>query len=91
MPASPVARRLRVAGIFAIVLVAGAPLALDQWRAHRFEQERQAFIAAKDREIACLEALKADVTPGMDVTAELDRCRALATDPETGIYRESFP
>lgn len=73
------------AGVAAILAVALAPEALEAWR----ERERRAeadeqlsVIEAKEREIACLEGIKARLAPGIDVKAEIARCREESRPPE---------
>lgn len=81
-------------GVAAIVAAALAPHALDAWRSYRLErlqEERLRFIALKDREIACLEILASGLRPGVDVEAEVERCKRLAVDPETGDYARLPP
>lgn len=84
--------RLLAGGISAILLVAVAPHAVDAWRERerdrRLEQElieHQRFIEAKDREIACFERLKAGgIRDGMNVKAEIERCRRTAAQHQGG-------
>lgn len=81
---------LLAAGVIAILAVALLPYARDAWQSYRLErmeEERQRFIALKEREIACLERLaERGLRPGVGVEAEIDRCKRLAIDPETGDY-----
>jgi hypothetical protein len=80
--------KLLAAGIAAIFAVALAPPALQAWQERRAEAERMDFIAAKEREIACLERLASGgLEKGADVQAEIARCRleaAGATDEPSG-------
>lgn len=81
-------KKLLAAGLVGIALVAFAPHAHRLWE-ERAERERDArlrlFIELKDREIACLERLVAGgAANGVDVEAEIERCRRLAVDPATG-------
>lgn len=73
-------------GLFGILAVALAPYARDAWaeRRMRAEQERQErVIAAKEKEIECLERLAASGLPReMDVEAEIERCRSFGANPE---------
>lgn len=81
-------KKLLAVGFGGIALVALAPHARELWnqRAERDrEAQRQLFIDLKNREIACLERLASGgLKNGADVNAEIERCRALARDPETG-------
>jgi hypothetical protein len=82
--------RLLPVAVGAILIVGLAPLGWDGWERHRLrgeEEERQRFIALKEREIACLDALGRNLREGMDVKAEIARCKRLAVDPETGEYQ----
>lgn len=81
--------KLLAVGILGIAAVAGAPYARDAWREHQRDREREQvdrYIELKGRQIACLEQLRASGLPkGMDVMAEIERCRRLAIDPDTGV------
>lgn len=68
--------KLLAAGIAAIFAVALTPPALRAWQQRRADAERMDFIAAKEREIACLERLAAGgLKNGADVQVEIARCR----------------
>ncbi|MDP8994685.1 MAG: hypothetical protein M3N07_06870 [Pseudomonadota bacterium] len=77
--------RLLVGGVAAILVTALAPHALDAWRAHRLRQqidEQEQLIAQKQREIACLERLRATgLPPGASIEKEIERCRRAAAEP----------
>jgi len=78
---------LLAAGVAGILVVSLAPYARQQWDARqlRAEQEqRRLYIEAKEREIACLERLLGGVPQRKSLEAEIDRCRRLSLDPETG-------
>lgn len=81
-------KKLLAAGIAAIFAVALAPPALEAWQEGREQAERLDFIAAKEREIACLERLAAGgLAKGADVEAAIARCRREAaggTDEPSG-------
>jgi len=82
--------KLLPVGIGAILIVGLAPLGWDAWERHRLrgeEEQRQRFIALKEREIACLDELGRNLREGTDVKAEIARCKRLAVDPETGEYQ----
>ncbi len=69
-------RKLLVGGVIAILAVAGVPVAYEAWNQQRRVQSYEDYIGAKKREIACLDALLAKGVPeGMDVTAEVERCK----------------
>ena len=74
-------RKLLVDGVIAIMTVAAVPAAYDAWLEQRRAQSNEDFIAAKDREIACLDALlKKGVPKEMDAAAEIERCRRSAIE-----------
>jgi hypothetical protein len=79
---------LLAAAILGILAVALAPYARRAWAEHELragQAQRDRYIALKEKEIGCLERLAATGLPkGTDVEAELERCRALSIDPETG-------
>lgn len=81
-------RGLLVAGIAAVVAAALFPHAREAWEQRRLREaaaQRQLYVELKEREIACLERLRATGLPKhLDVTAEIARCRQLAIDPATG-------
>lgn len=82
----PLLLALAVAGILAVAL---APYVRQAMRAReiRAEQARyERYIEAKRKEVECLERLAASGLPkGMDVQAELDRCRALSFEAAAGM------
>lgn len=83
--------RLLVGAIVAIVAVAALPYGRQAWREYRFEQRRDAYLERKDKEIACLNGLRAGgLDLKADVTAQIDQCKQKATDPDTGRYDERF-
>ena len=79
---------LLAAGIAAICGVAAIPhvqRAIEERRIAREGAQRALWIELKEKELACLDRLRASGLPeGMDVAAEIERCRALAIDPATG-------
>jgi hypothetical protein len=81
-------KALLAAGVAAILGVAAIPHAQRAMEARRIAREgaqRALWIELKEKELACLERLRASGFPqGMDVGAEIERCRALAVDPATG-------
>lgn len=82
--------RLLVGGVVAILAVALVPPALESLRPDRREgsaaevsEEIERFIRVKDREMACYERLKTTGLPeGIDVQAEIARCRREAAEAE---------
>ena len=82
--------RLLVGSVAAILVAALAPLAIGSWQKNR--RERQAedvsrvaerIVREKGREIACLERLRTGgLREGMDVEAEIARCRREAASAE---------
>ncbi len=76
-------------GVTGSLAVALAPHARRAVQEREIRAERKAYddyIAAKERELDCLERLTASGLPkGMDVQAELDRCRAIALDAEAAL------
>ena len=81
-------RKLLAAGIAGILAAASAPYLHDAWldyRLRRAEARTALAIRLKEREIACLERLRASGLPeGMDVAAEIEACRRLSADPQAG-------
>jgi hypothetical protein len=81
-------KTLLAAGIAAILGVAAVPhvqRAVEERRIAREGAQRALWIELKEKELACLERLRAGGFPeGMNVGAEIARCRALAVDPATG-------
>ena len=76
---------MAVAAILAAGAVPFARQALEDRRIAREGEQRARWIELKEKELDCLERLRASGLPkGMDVGRELDRCRALAIDPATG-------
>jgi hypothetical protein len=82
--------RLLVGGVAAILIAALAPLAIGSWKENRREQlieevrrVEERIVREKEREIACLERLRTSgLRQGMDVQAEIARCRREAAGPE---------
>lgn len=76
-------------GVTGSVAVALAPHARRAIQARDLRAEQKAYadyIAAKEREIECLERLAASGLPkSMDVQAELERCRAITGDAEAAL------
>ncbi len=84
-------RRLLIVAVVLVVAKDAVPYGLNAWEDYRFEQRRQRFMALKEREIVCLDRLiKSNIPKGVDVQPQIDRCKALAIDPETGTYA-TFP
>jgi hypothetical protein len=81
-------KSLLAAAVAAVLGVAAIPhvqRAMEERRIAREGAQRALWIELKEKELACLERLQASGLPeGMDVSAEIDRCRALAINPETG-------
>jgi hypothetical protein len=78
---------LLLAALLGILAVAFAPHARRAWQERRMraEQARQErYVEMKEKEIGCLERLAASGLPkGIDIEAEIERCRALSIDPQT--------
>ena len=81
-------KTLLAAGVAAVLGVAAIPhaqRATEERRIAREGAQRALWIELKEKELACLDRLRASGFPeGMDVGAEIGRCRALAIDPATG-------
>jgi hypothetical protein len=79
---------LLLAAILGIFAVAFAPYARRAWEERRMRAEQagqERYVELKEKEIGCLERLAASGLPGeMDIEAEIERCRALSIDPQTG-------
>lgn len=77
---------LGVAGILAVALAPHVRQAMKA-RENRAEQASyERYVEAKRKEIECLERLAATGLPkGIDVQAEIERCRALSFEAEAGV------
>lgn len=81
-------KTLLVAGVAAILGVAAIPhvqRAVEERRIAREGAQRALWTELKEKELACLDRLRASGLPeGLDVGREIERCRTLAIDPATG-------
>lgn len=76
---------LGVAGILAVALAPHLRRALREREIRAEQAGYERYIEAKRKEIGCLEQLAATGLPkGMDVEAELERCRAFTFEAESG-------
>jgi len=72
-----------VAGIATVAVVPHARRAIEARDLRAEQAAYDDYIAAKEKEIECLERLAASGLPkSMDVQAELERCRAITTEAE---------
>ena|SRR5215217_2991355 len=81
-------KKLLALGVAGIVAVAAAPYALEAWREREVRDDAaQAalWVDRKQQQLACLDRIVASGLPkGMNVEAEIMRCRQLMIDAETG-------
>lgn len=81
-------RKLLAAGVAGIAAVAAVPYAMEAWRERTIRDDAaQAalWVDHKQKELDCLDRLVASGLPkGMNVEAEIQRCRQLMIDGETG-------
>jgi alpha-D-ribose 1-methylphosphonate 5-triphosphate synthase subunit PhnI len=72
-----------VTGIVAVAVVPHARRAIEARDVHAEQAAYEDYIAAKEKEIECLERLTATGLPkDMDVQAELERCREITRTAE---------